>query len=85
MHPTDDEFLRQAELCRNAAMHAASEELKMGWLRLAAEWLSMIAPQVPAEDADDLPCANGIAAGSSAGIPASQTRPANQTRFANRF
>jgi len=48
LHPTDDEFLHQAELCRTIAAHAPTEELKMGWLRLAGEWQSMIAPHAPA-------------------------------------
>jgi len=44
LNPTDDVFRREADLCRLTAEKAATEELRLGWLRLAAEWQSMTTP-----------------------------------------
>ena len=60
MHPTDDEFLRQAELCRNVAARAATEQLRMGWLRLAAEWQAMTEVHGTATEPFDFAADNAV-------------------------
>jgi hypothetical protein len=68
VNPTDDEFRRQAELCRLMAAKAATPELKSGWLQLAVEWESMITPE-PLELEEDtitLNYGNGAPPGSTA-------------------
>lgn len=74
MNPTEDEFRRQADICRKTAAKAATEELRAGWLRLAAEWQSMATPE-------SLAPREGSIAARSANMPAgtSASRPSDQT------
>ena len=73
VNPTDDEFRRQAEICRKTAAKAATEELKVGWLRLAAEWQSMATPARLAPGEESIAAREGnIPAGTSASRPSDQ-------------
>ena len=75
VNPTNDEFLRQADICRKTAANALTPELRSGWLRLAAEWQSMVTSEGLAlgGDATDLERGDGSPTGTAANRPSGPT------------